>query len=89
MISHINAEFRELFAKLPVHVQESARKNYQLWKRDPYHRSLQFKQVHPTEPVWSVRVALGWRAVGWRVNEVIIWYWIGSHSDYDKLLSKR
>ena len=88
MISHINDDFRELFAKLPAHIQGLARKNYKLWKRDPFHHSLQFKQVHPTVPIWSVRVARGWRAVGWRENDVIIWYWIGSHGDYDKLLAK-
>jgi hypothetical protein len=41
------------------------------------------------EPVYSVRVGLGYRAVGTLDGDVMIWFWIGSHADYDGLLSKR
>jgi len=87
VISHVTEEFRVCFAELPEHIQKLARKNYKLWKENPSHRSLQFKQVHPNEPYYSVRVASGWRAVGLREGDTMIWYWIGSHGDYDKLLS--
>jgi hypothetical protein len=38
-------------------------------------------------PVYSVRAGIGWRAVGVMKNsDTIVWFWIGSHSEYDKLL---
>ena len=54
---------------------------------DPWHPSLYFKQIHGTEPIYSVRISLGWRAVGVRSGNTVIWYWIGSHADYDKLIA--
>jgi len=50
---------------------------------------LQFKQVHPSQPIYSARVGLGYRALGVRKGDLIVWFWIGSHSDYDRLVSRR
>jgi hypothetical protein len=33
-------------------------------------------------------VGLGWRAVGVRDGDTMVWFWIGSHADYDRLLSE-
>lgn len=41
-----------------------ANKNYKLWKDNPFHPSLEFKEVKPKEGIWSVRVGIGWRALG-------------------------
>lgn len=38
-------------------------------------------------PIYSVRIALGWRAVGVKEGEHMIWFWIGSHAEYDKLIA--
>jgi hypothetical protein len=46
------------------------------------------KQVHATRPIFSVRVGLGYRALGVREGDEMIWFWIGSHADYDQLLSR-
>ena len=62
--------------------------SYRLWKNDPYHPSLQFKKVHPVEPVYSVRVAIGWRALRTKTDDTMVWFWIGPHSEYDKILSQ-
>lgn len=88
MISHTTKRFREAFAELPSHVQRKAREAYQLWQQNPQHPGLQFKQVHTREPIYSVRVGIGWRAVGVKSDDTMVWFWIGSHADYDKLLSK-
>jgi len=77
-----------LFGELPKEIQEGAFKAYKIWRKDPQHPSLQFKQVHETNLIFSVRIALGWRAVGIKRKDVMIWYWIGSHDDYDGLLKK-
>jgi hypothetical protein len=49
---------------------------------------LRFKQVHPSQPIFSVRITRGYRAVGKRDRLGMLWFWIGSHADYDKLLSQ-
>jgi hypothetical protein len=89
MISRATERFWKSFAGLPPHIQRKAREAYQLWKLNPYHPSLQFKQIHTREPIYSVRVGIGWRAVGVKSGDTtLVWFWIGSHADYDKLLSK-
>ena len=45
-----------------------------------------FKLVHTSRPIYSVRIGLAYRALGVRDGDEIIWFWIGSHTDYDRLL---
>ncbi len=87
MTSRTTERFRKAFSKLPPNVQRQAKAAYRLWLRDPSHPSLQFKRVHAREPIYSVRVGIGWRAVGVRSNDTVVWFWIGSHAEYDNLLS--
>ncbi|MCC7430005.1 hypothetical protein IT568_04090 [bacterium] len=86
MISLINKRFRECFKKLPKETQLLAQKNYKLWKNNPFHLSLQFKQVAPE--IYSVRIGASYRALGIKIEDKIVWFWIGHHSDYDKILVK-
>jgi len=79
--------FRRALQDLPVAVQQRARRAYATFRQDPRHPSLRFKQVHPTRPIYSARIGLGYRALGVREGETIIWFWIGSHADYDRLLA--
>jgi hypothetical protein len=88
MRSRTTERFRKAFEGLPEQVQRQAREAYKLFTRNPYHPSLRFKQVHPTQPIYSVRVSLEYRALGVREGEEMIWFWIGSHADYDKLISR-
>lgn len=87
MISRTTKDFRRAFADLPADVQDRARRAFELWSSNPAHRSLQFKQVHAIRPVYSARIGLGWRALAVKREELVVWYWIGSHADYDRLLS--
>jgi hypothetical protein len=64
-------------------IQHQARINYELLKQNPYHPSLQFKSVKNGE-FRSVRIGLGYRALGIPVDQGVLWFWIGSHADYDK-----
>jgi len=84
--SHTTRRFREALAGLPAHVQRQARAAYKLFAQDPAHPSLRFKQVHATRPIYSARVGLGYRALGVRDGEDVIWFWIGSHAEYDRLI---
>lgn len=89
MKSELTNEFLQCFAQLPERVKQTARKNYKLWKQNPTHPSLEFKKLNTKEPLYSVRTGMGWRAVGvMKSSDTIVWFWIGSHSDYDRLLKK-
>ena len=88
MISHTTERFRKALKQLPQHVQRQARQAYRLFKQDPYHPSLHFKQVHPARPIYSVRISRDYRAVGIREGNVVSWFWIGIHADYEKLISR-
>jgi hypothetical protein len=77
--------FWEGYARLPAEIREQARKCYQLWKDDPSHPSLRFKRIGIRTESYSVRVGKGWRAVGVKSGETLIWFWIGSHAGYDEL----
>lgn len=87
MKSQINDDFLKAYRDLPKPVREQARKAYRLFKQNPQHPSLNFKSIHPSQPFYSARISLGYRTIGIRTEDVIIWFWIGSHADYDKLIS--
>ncbi len=91
MKSSRTRDFRKLFVKLPQHIKETAKKNYELWKENPFYSSLEFKEVKPKENIWSVRVGIGWRALGVMKTEEekIVWFWIGSHAEYDRIIGKK
>ena len=87
MISYTSADFRSHFEKLPRRVQILARKQYQLWKTNPYHPSLKFKKVGAQ--VWSSRINDGWRAVATPIPGGYLWFWIGSHDEYLRVIRSR
>jgi hypothetical protein len=78
-----NPSFLECYHKLPFSVQKLADKNFKLLKSDSKHPSLRLKKV---EKYWSIRVGKKYRALAVEVEEGLIWFWIGPHSEYDKLL---
>ena len=86
MTSKTTQRFREALAQLPEHVRHRARDAYRLFYDNPSHPSLRFRQVHPTRPIYSARVGLGYRALGARDANTIVWFWIGTPADYDQLL---
>lgn len=89
MTSKTTQRFRAAFQDLPESVQRQAREAYRLFKNDPAHPSLHFKPVLKNPPTWSVRIGLHYRAVAVRSGDELVWFWIGSHADYDNLLKRR
>jgi len=87
LTSRTTERFRKALAALPEHVQERARAAFRQFQQDPTHPSLRFKQVHATRPIFSARVGLGYRALAVRDEQIYVWFWIGTHSDYDHLLT--
>ena len=88
MESKTTEKFRALLSAAPQSIQLKAKACYVLWFQNPDHPSLRFKKVHQTLPIYSVRIDLNWRAVGTLQKDIIIWLWVGSHRDYEKLLSQ-
>jgi hypothetical protein len=76
-------QFWACFAKLPSTAQDLARENYELLKINPYHPSLHFKRVGR---FWSVRVGRSYRALAADAQDGIVWFWIGTHAEYDRLV---
>ena len=63
-----------------------ADKIFALLKADPLHASLHFKKLGDRKILWSARVGDHYRALGVEKSEGIVWFWIGTHTDYDKLI---
>ena len=87
MQSHTTEAFRVLLAAAPAAIQAKAQSAYRLWAQNPAHPSLRFKKVHNTLPIYSVRIDRDWRAVGILKEGAMVWFWIGSHGEYERLLS--
>jgi len=72
MRSHTTDKFRKAFAELPADVQKQARQAYRIFIENPHHPSLRFKPIHPTRPIYSVRIGMDYRAVGIRDGNDIV-----------------
>jgi mRNA-degrading endonuclease RelE of RelBE toxin-antitoxin system len=83
-VNHFTSpSFWKEYEKLPKHIQELADKNFEILKENPMHPSLHLKKVGN---YWSVRVGKKHRAVAIEMEEGLLWFWIGTHAGYDKLL---
>jgi len=80
--------FWQYYHQLPTAIRQLADKNYAILKINPHHPSLQFKRIGGQRQLWSVRVGDHYRALGFEKPEGIIWFWIGTHSQYEQLLSR-
>ena len=79
-----NQQFRRRLRALPRHVQRLAKRNFELLKDNPHHPSLHFKKVGS---FWSVRIGLDYRALALEDGRDFIWIWIGTHEEYDRMIS--
>jgi len=75
--------FWQHYRTLPGDIRKKADKNFELLKSNPLHPSLHLKKVGK---YWSVRVGKKYRAIGVETKDGIIWFWIGSHTEYEKIL---
>ena len=84
MIHYTTPDFWHCYRLLPEDVQKRADKAYELLRQNPRHPSLHFKKVGD---LWSVRVTLDYRALAVEANDGYLWFWVGTHEEYDRLLS--
>jgi hypothetical protein len=76
-------EFWQAYERLPVAVQSLADRNFDRLKQDASYPSLHFK---PAGRFWSARIGLHYRALAVKDGDDFVWFWIGSHAEYDRLL---
>jgi len=81
--SRTSASFRKALESLPPQVRAQARRAYELFRTNPNHPGLRFKPVHPSRPIYSVRIGIGVLE-----GDDIIWFWVGSHDEYERLINQ-
>ena len=81
-----DSKFWKAYALLPPEIQALADKNYALLRDNATHPALELKRIGD---LWSVRVGLHYRALGLDDETGIVWFWIGSHAEYDQILRRR
>ena len=75
-----------MFEDLPSEVREEAKRAYRLFQTNPSHPGLHYKKLEGEDQIYSVRIGLDYRALAVVERGRAVWYWIGSHSDYDRLV---
>ncbi len=83
MIHFASPSFWLAYEKLPSSIQKIADRNYELLKLNQKHTSLHFKRI---ERYWSVRIGIHYRALAVEIDDGLLWFWIGGHAEYDKLI---
>jgi hypothetical protein len=87
--------FHAMLAALPAHIQAAATAAFGMFLIDPQHPALRSHPLYPTKKGqhWpgsiSVSVTISYRAIYVVRNGVNLWYWIGSHADYDKFVGRK
>ncbi len=84
--------FVKLLAALPKPTRDLARAQFRVFKANPYAPSLKNHALADVgsrphhDGSRSVRVNLRYRAIYYVRGRVNVWYWIGSHADYDNFV---
>ncbi len=85
MRHHTASSFWKCYERLPRVIQGQADASFALLKQNDRHPSLHFKRIGT---LWSVRASRDYRALGIDVENGILWIWIGTHSEYDRLVTR-
>jgi hypothetical protein len=75
--------FWQKYNALDTDIRELADKSFEMLKKDPQYPSLHLKK---TGRFWSVRVGLHHRALSVEIPDGLLWFWIGDHNTYDRLV---
>jgi hypothetical protein len=86
LISKTHPDFWGCYNALPAEVRDLARLKYQLWQEDAFNPALHFKPL--CGGVWSVRINQNYRALARRRGSLVVWFWIGTHAEYDQLIKR-
>ena len=84
--SRTTRQFWRLFKNLPADVQEDAKRAYRVFRDNPAHPGLHFKKLEGEDNIYSARIGLEYRALAVLRGNRAVWYWIGGHAEYDRLI---
>lgn len=86
--------FKKQLEKLPAHIQELAGDAYRQFLDDPYHPVLDNHELVDTKKgrhrksSRAVSITRRYRAIYVTEGDTNVWYWIGSHEDYNNFVGK-
>jgi hypothetical protein len=83
VIHYAAPDFWRCYRSLPTQIQNVAERAFALLKANPKHPSLHLKKI---DRFWSARIGLHYRALGMDVTDGVLWFWIGTHAEYDSLV---
>jgi hypothetical protein len=86
MKAQTTKSFWKHYWALPPEIRGRAQQPYKLWRDNPAHPSLFFKRVKESQPLYSVRIGLGYGALGLLKEGTVSWFWIGTHEKYNQLI---
>ena len=90
MISRRTGRFRDLYDALPERIRHEADEAYARFALDPNAPGLNFERIQGVKiAMFSARVNEQYRVLGRGEGaDTVVWFWIGTHQDYDKLLNQ-
>ena len=80
----LDDDFWDAYAELPPNVQRRVPQKFQILRQNPRHPSLRFKKVRD---LWAIRVSRDYRALARQEEGDFIWFWVGTHSEYERRIS--
>ena len=80
----LDDDFWDAYAELPPNIQRRIPQKFQLLRQNARHPSLRFKKVGD---LWVIRVSRGYRALARQEEEDFIWFWVGTHGEYERRIS--
>ena len=87
MTSRTTERFRRADPALRERVRVQAREAHCTFVRDRQHPELRPKPVQASRPIYSARVGFGSRSPAVREGDAWVWFCIGSHAEYARLIA--
>ena len=89
------ANYRDLLDRLPDEIQKSASASFKQFLENPNHPSLENHELADTRRgrhrrgSRAVSITRRYRAIYVEDGSTNVWYWIGSHEDYNNFTGKK
>lgn len=84
MRSRVTRGFWKAFDALSTETQRQAHEAYEQFSHDAFSPGLNFEEVNKRVGLWSARVNDNVRVLGYRNGDEIVWFWIGTHAEYER-----
>ncbi len=77
--------FWQAYGKLPSNLRNPANSCFGKLKQNPRYLSLHLKKAGL---YWSIRIGRKHRAIGAEVDLGVLWFWIGTHDEYEQMIKQ-